>query len=635
MDTGPFMPSIRRYTSSRRGRSALKGWRLAALIITLVLGGCAAVPPTADTPLAGAELQREAERALDRGEYELAAQRYLELAEQSSDLRRDAWRLEAVSALLRANRVAAAERILAEVDTARLGSTEATRAYTLSARIALAQNRSAEALAALRHEPPVGVAPALRAEIHALRAQAHARSGQPLAAARELILRERWLAAPDEIADNQERIWQTLIVLPDEALKREIDPAPDPFTGWRELALIARAALRGAIDVEDRIDAWRERFPAHPASEEIVGLVIARQRDGVERPMQIAVILPQSGPVAPSGEALRDGFLAAHFARENRAYEPTIRFYDTGADPAAVRAVYARAVEDGADFVVGPLTRSAVSMIAATRPAVPTLTLNYAESGTTSEGLYQFGLAPEDEARQVAHRAWLDGHSRALALVPEGEWGERVLRAFREDWEALGAMLLEAQTYPSDNNDFSEQIKRLLDLDESEQRHVELERVLQQRLAFEPNRRRDVDFIFMAAFPRQARLIRPQLRFHYAGDVPVYSTSHVFSGRIDPAADRDIDGVVFCDMPWVLAGESHALRRDIERLWADAPSGNIRLYALGADAYDIIPVLSTLGLFRYERVDGHTGILQVGNGNRVFRQLQWARFRGGVPRPYE
>ena len=72
-------------------------------------------------------------------------------------------------------------------------------------------------------------------------------------------------------------------------------------------------------------------------------------------------------------------------------------------------------------------------------------------------------------------------------------------------------------------------------------------------LEFEPRRRQDIDIVFMAAFPAGARQLMPQLAFHHGADLPVHATSHVWSGVPDPANDRDLDGVVFGDMPWLAA----------------------------------------------------------------------------------
>lgn len=610
--------------------------RSAALIIALALAGCAAVPPQTGLPGTEGQLLSRAEQARDRGDHENAARLYMQLARESSELRRDAFLLEAMAALLDGNQIASAQQVWSGIDRGRLGGTLLVRSHIMEARLALAQNRVGDALAALENEPTVAVADDWRADIHELRARAWLRSGRGLDSARERALLDPLLRDQELKRANQFQLWQALGTVPDKSLQSEPGAPADEFAGWRELALIARAAQGGIGDAATMIADWQARHVGHPASREILDLVVALQRQQQARPTKIAVLLPQSGPAAAWGQATRDGFLAAHFERDNRSYQPVIRFYDTAGDPEQALAAYRQALADGAEFVVGPLTRQAVTRVATQRSSVPTLLLNYADTQTRTDDrpLFQFGLAPEDEARQVAGRAWLDGHDTALALIPEGEWGQRVLEAFRKDWEALGGRLLEVQTYPPDNNDFSESIRALLDLDESDKRRTDLEATLQRRLQFEPFRRRDADFIFMAAFPRQARLIRPQLQFHYAGDLPVYSTSHVFSGRIDRGADRDVDGVIFCDMPWMLATDN-AARRDMERLWPEADGQQSRLHALGADAYDLIPALATMRLFRYERFIGRTGTLALDEHNSVFRELRWASFGNGVPRAYD
>ena len=75
---------------------------------------------------------------------------------------------------------------------------------------------------------------------------------------------------------------------------------------------------------------------------------------------------------------------------------------------------------DGAQFVVGPLSKPAVSKLMTEGAiTVPTLTLNFAyQTDPLPANLYQISLSPEDEARQVAERAWLDGHNQAISVVP-------------------------------------------------------------------------------------------------------------------------------------------------------------------------------------------------------------------------
>ena len=150
---------------------------------------------------------------------------------------------------------------------------------------------------------------------------------------------------------------------------------------------------------------------------------------------------------------------------------------------------------------------------------------------------------------------------------------------------------------------------------------------------FEPRRRQDVDFVFLAASPRQARLIRPQLDFYRASDLPVYATARVFSGRPDSNKDADMNGIVFCDTPWTLeqrASWEH-LQRGISEFWPKNSIRYARLYALGIDAYRVIPYLGQLNQGMFSAYHGVTGNLSLNNDGHLNRTLRCAAFRKGLP----
>ncbi|MEQ6340649.1 MAG: penicillin-binding protein activator [Gammaproteobacteria bacterium] len=344
---------------------------------------------------------------------------------------------------------------------------------------------------------------------------------------------------------------------------------------------------------------------------------IPEQSRLAEPPANIALLLPSSGPFAKTAVALRDGFFAAYYQRLNKLYQPTIRLYDAGTQPAAVLAAYRQALAEGANVVIGPLDKDGVKALARSADlAVPTLTLNYAEDENAKPGnLFQFGLAPEDEARAVAERAWQDGRRQAVALIPVGEWGARVFNTFKARFEELGGSVVAQQTYDPAGSDFATPVRTLFNISSKERR-----------------RRQDVDALFMVAFPRQARQIRPQLNFNFAGDVPVYATSHVYTGRIDKNADTDVNDVLFCDMPWVLEEGQQALSRIISQRWPQSADQFKRLYALGVDAYNLLPYLSRMRADPSERMAGETGNLSLDKGQRIHRALVCARFVDGEPR---
>ena len=608
------------------------------LIGVLGLHGCATGPGGRAAPSEEALLHK-AQKAEKRADFIAAAQEYSRLAAMASAMKRPEYQLQAAALLLRGNYVKDAKQILAAIEENKLHANQRLRRYLLIAQIALAENNPRTALNVLKIQPSGNTPADLVAELHRLRADAYLRSGNLLEAARERVLREPFVADITAIPENQKIVWQTLMLLSEEALKQfRIDPPPDELSGWLELANIAKTSLSQLHNIDQMILNWRKRYPQHRASQEIIDSLLARKLEEIRRPNSIALMLPLTGPYEKPATALRDGFLAAHYNRKNQAYNPEIHIYDVGAETSNVTSVYAQAVNDGAEFVVGPLSKETVNeFIDDTRITVPALTLNYSEDPeTVVENLYQFGLAPEDEARQLAERAWLDGHNRALAILPEGEWGERLFQTFAESWKQLGGTILERQFYPSEQNDFSPQIRSALNLNESDERHKSLEKVLREKLKFEPRRRQDVDLIFMAAFPRQARLLRPQLKFHYAGNIPIYSTSHIFSGKRDQRVDRDMDDIIFGDIPWVLhiSSATPSLQKKVNRLWPEESEQYTRFFALGIDAYDLIPHLDHLKAYSYERYNGETGILSINEYNRISRQISWARFRNGIPQPF-
>jgi hypothetical protein len=295
-------------------------------------------------------------------------------------------------------------------------------------------------------------------------------------------------------------------------------------------------------------------------------------------------------------------------------------------------AAYQQAITDGAQFIIGPLRKDAVQALA-TRPqlTVPILALNQIEDPSVfNPSLYQFGLAPEDEAREVARLAWHEGFTRTIALLPNTEWGERVYAAFAAEWQQLGGVILEAERYDTARTDHGKIISSVLNLDSSKARKQRLSSHLGRKLEFEPRRRQDVDFVFLIASSRQARLIRPQLRFYRASALPVYTTSRVYSGTPDADKDADMNGIIFCDMPWTLesGGNWDHLHRTINASWPGNASRYGRLYALGIDAYRLTPYLGSNMFAAYH---GVTGNLSLASQGHISRSLRCAKFSHGLP----
>jgi len=350
----------------------------------------------------------------------------------------------------------------------------------------------------------------------------------------------------------------------------------------------------------------------------------------LEYPRQVALLLPLTGRSAAAGKAIQNGFLGAYFATASALDEQqSVRIYDVNSDGGA-SAAYQNAVADGAEFVVGPLLKNNVIELANDiLVPVPVLTLNHLPEDTLAPpGLYQFALAPEDEAASAAVRALGDGYTRAVALVPNNDWGRRVLQSFATEFEGLGGTLLDYRSYTPDMQDFSNEIENLMGLSGSVQRYHRMRANIGTSLQFDPRRRQDAEFIFLAAAAGPGRLLKSQLKFHYSGDLPAYSTSSVNS--LDGRSNSDLNGIMFADTPWLVDPQPwiRYLPQTYSEYWPEERRLG-RLHALGYDAYNLIASLYAYRGGEMAELDGATGELSLDQHGRIHRRLAWAQFQRG------
>jgi len=242
------------------------------------------------------------------------------------------------------------------------------------------------------------------------------------------------------------------------------------------------------------------------------------------------------------------------------------------------------------------------------------------------ELLFQFSMAVEHEAKQVAEKAWRDGHRRVLIVAPAGGWGDRSTSAFKQTWLELGGDILDERRY-RDQRSYSNLIESSVAVNQSKDRKVRLQSMLGTKLEFEPRSRRDIDFIFLPSYSHQAKQLKPLLAFHYAGDIPVYSMNQVYAGT-NTRNLSDLNGIRFSTLPWYFEKENNE-RRAIDAYGDNNPSFQ-PFYAMGVDAYHIYPRLEQLKLIDQANFYGYTGKLSVGEGNRIQREQSWAEIRKGA-----
>ena len=604
--------------------------RLAGVMVAAaaLLAGCA----TGDFGgIAGSGSERRAEMLRDDGRHDEAAGIYIGLASEASGIERDRLTLLAIEQWLDAGDGRRARTAMFDVAMPMAGDLRGLW-NTNRAAIELWEGRPDRALAILEPMNAEPLPPVRLIRVQALRADAWFQKDDPLRAIDIYVQREQWLDRSRAILENRQRLWAGLIVSNVQVMRRQADTTADPVArGWLTLGALAASTGQQGIGWSNGVATWQEENYSHPAMIVLDGLELP-DPGMLEYPRQVALLLPLSGRNGSAGKAVQNGFFGAYFgaaARLGDAQE--IRVYDVVVAGGA-RAAYQQAVEDGAEFVVGPLLRSSVNDLASEGlMPVPTLTLNYLQENLLAPpGMYQFALAPEDEAVAAARRAIQDGHARGLALIPNNDWGRRLLASFTSEFESRGGTLLEFRYYQPTDQDFSFEIQNLMGLSLSRQRHQRLRANLGGAIEFDPRRRADAQFVFLAATAPNGRLIKSQLKFHYSGDVPVYSTSRIYA--MDGRSDSDLNGVMFSDTPWIIAPQPWIaeLPALYEEYWpAERRLG--RLHAMGYDAYLLLGELFATRTDQTVQVNGATGQLALDESGRVHRQLPWAEFQRGAP----
>lgn len=598
---------------------------ISALLVLLLLISCAPIrpPSVAASP---EQWARQARQLAASGQTLQAAARYRHAARLAAGSQRHHYLLRAAQALYQGGKTEDAYRLLAGVDANQLPASDQIDLALLHSRLALDRGDPDTGLTTLARLDPEQLTDFQRTHYHQLRAAAFSLTGDLVASIRERLQLEPLLRQPQALDDNHQAILEALQLLTPEQIDQLAGGASEDLAGWLELAAILKQHSVLSPELERELYRWRLRYPSHPAERgHFLQRHLAQRQPALTAPHQIAVMLPESGPYQSAGQAIKTGLLTARQLPYS-AYQPLLEFFDSESD--GIWELYQQAAQAGAELIIGPLQKNKLEQLAqGGHLNPPVLALNSVDA-LQKEGLYQFALSPEGEVEQVANSAWTHNLQRALVLVPDNDFGNRIAVYFANYWQALGGTVLETQYYDPDATHYAEALEPLLNVDESRQRFQRLQRVIGPA-KFETRIRRDADFLLLLASPEQGRVIRPQLLFYKADYLPVYATSMIYSGHVNPRWDQDLEGVRFCDIPWLLNGE-FTNAPTLETFVAEhgkLPGPLLRLVALGIDAYHLPNTLLTNG----QRYGGTTGVLTLRGHGRIGRQLTCAEFKNGAP----
>lgn len=582
------------------------------ILFTVLLAGCSNLAPFSDifkksTPPESLTSSQKAESLKNAGNYLESANEYLRLARSVSPSERPRYQLAAIQSLFKADMINEAKAELIKVNISQNLGLE-PYFQLVQTQLSLLEGQTDRAFLRLQKIDFKTLSLDLQKYYHELRIQILEYKGDFLNAVIKRVQLHNSLNVQEK-SDNQESLWKSLMRMNEQELQNAFQNNRDDLSGWIALALLYKTTK--SRDFQQVVSKWQARYPTHPALQGLIQNLfrdasnLSSKPSNVGNNKKIALLLPFSSRRQGYAEAIYRGFMAANYASGDAA---TVKIYDE--NPDIVAQAYQRALSEGADFIVGPLQKESIDALLSSQISleVPILSLNHSENAPLRQNFYQFSLSPEDEAHSVAMKMWEDGYRATVVLVPKGLLGERVLNAFQSLWTQRGGRLVMAEFY------------------EKQKVEPSAQKVLQYQAMF--------DSVFMIASPEDGREFQRFLKYN-TQNIPVYSMSHIYSGKNVQNEDVELEGVIFGDMSWRIAPSQKAqqLQSNFQMTWPESIPEFSREYAFGIDAYHLLSRVAHPSNARFSfQWDGQTGRLTMDRNGIIHRQwMHWAKFVNGRP----
>lgn len=314
-----------------------------------------------------------------------------------------------------------------------------------------------------------------------------------------------------------------------------------------------------------------------------------------------------------------------------------LKIYDTTAQP--MDQLLAQAQQDGATLVVGPLLKNNVDELLRSNTPLNVLALNQPEAVQNRANICYFALSPEDEARDAARHIREQGKQSPLLLIPRSALGDRVAKAFSDEWQKQSGGIVLQQRFGS----ISE-----LKMGVNGGAGIALSgspvasSVPQQpgvtigglTIPAPPTNAQitsggKVDAVYIVATPEEVAYIKPMIAMRNGSQAgaTLYASSRSAQGTAGPDFRLEMDGLQYSEIP-MLAGSNPALMQ--QALAAVRNDYSLaRLYAMGVDAWTLANHFSQMRQMPGFELNGNTGDLSATPDCVINRKLSWLKYQQG------
>ncbi|MEW6981217.1 penicillin-binding protein activator [Colwelliaceae bacterium 6471] len=420
-------------------------------------------------------------------------------------------------------------------------------------------------------------------------------------------------------------IWTNLAKMQEWQVKQLRKLNPPQIKGWFELLEVANKFGNSPQQLARYLAKWQRQHASHPA--QLIVEQLATKVEGIQPDIKnIAVIIPLSGKQQAAGKAVQQGILAAY----HRDTGKTLHFIDSNQLDMNSLDEQFSALE--INYVIGPLLKPNVDSYLQLNLSTPTLLLNLPDQANQLLAHQSaISMRPEDEAIQAATVLSSREYKHPMVISAQDNVSQRIAKTFVQQWQLISGTQPEILVLSADKK-MQDELKASLDVNLSQDRIKELKRRLKQKLEIETRNRRDIDMIYLVGSAQETRLLKPYIDVNispFAELIPVFASSRSHGAKVDESISRDLNGLVFTEMPWLLTSkqQNKALVQISNKLWPQRSESLQKIFAMGYDSIALVEKLAAMKQMPYLRHYGQTGTLKLNEDNILIRSLLWGRYQ--------
>lgn len=545
---------------------------------------------------------------------------YMEQMQSQGDSQKADWQLLAIRASIREGNLAQANQLFNTLPTT-LSNAQRSEQQLVGAELNIAENKLQAARRFLSNLNTNNLnATSVPRYYQAVITASQGEEASP-ALLRAYIYQETQLSNGSE-QKNIDDTWRTLTALKPNQLNQLAPNAKEKtLSGWIDLRKTYELNGKNVDTLKSAINNWQTTHPEHPAVETLpttLQKVLTLQSTPITK---IALLLPMNGQAKVFSDAIKTGFDDARSSQLSTT-PSDVKVYDTSGDT-PLSTLLSQAENDGATMAIGPLLKDKAAELASNTvsTSMNVLVLNQPEQIRNSNNLCFFALSPEDEARNAARHIWSQNKHSPILLVPGNDLGNRVVKAFSQQWTTLGGGTVLQQNFSS-ADELNTAIKA-----------GALHLPTPTTTGTTENNQAGVDAIYIVANIHDMEMIKPVIDQAKADNkhVALYASSRSNSSGTTADYRAKMEGLQFSDVPLLSGSQPAQLQKAIAKLGNDFSL--IRLYAMGQDTWALANQFAQMRQIPSYQIAGASGVLSADNHCVINRNLTWLHFYQGIVSP--